>query len=49
MRNGIAISPEGRRVFGDLTVAENLMMGGFFAKRDEIHEGIDHAHGLFPG
>jgi len=30
MRNGIAISPEGRRVFKDLTVAENLMMGGFF-------------------
>ena len=33
----------------DLTVAENLMMGGFFAKRDEIHEGIDHVYGLFPG
>jgi branched-chain amino acid transport system ATP-binding protein len=29
MRRGIAISPEGRRVFKDLTVTENLQMGGF--------------------
>ena len=48
MRSGIAISPEGRRVFKDLTVAENLMMGGFFSKRDEIEAGIDHVYGLFP-
>ncbi len=48
MRSGIAISPEGRRVFKDLTVAENLMMGGFFAKREEIQSGIDHVYGLFP-
>lgn len=48
MRNGIAISPEGRRVFKDLTVAENLMMGGFFAKREEIQAGIEHVYGLFP-
>ena len=48
MRSGIAISPEGRRVFKDLTVAENLKMGGFFSKRDEIEAGIDHVYGLFP-
>ena len=48
MRSGIAISPEGRRVFKDLTVAENLMMGGFFSKRSEIDAGIDHVYGLFP-
>ena len=48
MRNGIAISPEGRRVFKDLTVAENLMMGGFFSKRAEIEAGIEHVYGLFP-
>ncbi|WP_241137103.1 ABC transporter ATP-binding protein [Achromobacter xylosoxidans] len=49
MRNGIAISPEGRRVFKDLTVAENLKMGGgFFSKREEIQAGIDHVYGLFP-
>jgi branched-chain amino acid transport system ATP-binding protein len=48
MRNGIAISPEGRRVFKDLTVAENLMMGGFFASRGEVQAGLEHVYGLFP-
>ncbi|PWF25366.1 ABC transporter ATP-binding protein [Corticimicrobacter populi] len=48
MRSGIAISPEGRRVFPDLTVAENLKMGGFFANREEIERGIDHVYSLFP-
>src|SRR5688572_29379293 len=27
-RNGMSLTPEGRRVFGQLTVAENLMLGG---------------------
>src|SRR5690606_37198599 len=48
MRSGIAISPEGRRVFKDLTVAENLMMGGFFASREVIQAGLEHVYGLFP-
>ncbi|MCX5591801.1 ABC transporter ATP-binding protein [Alcaligenes endophyticus] len=48
MRQGIAISPEGRRVFPDLTVSENLKMGGFFMSRHEIDEGEDHVYTLFP-
>jgi branched-chain amino acid transport system ATP-binding protein len=48
MRSGIAVSPEGRRVFKDLTVAENLMMGGFFLSRTQILSGIEHVYGLFP-
>lgn len=48
MRSGIAISPEGRRVFPDLSVLDNLKMGGFFANRDEMQEGIEHAFKLFP-
>ncbi len=48
MRRGIAISPEGRRVFPDLTVAENLKMGGFFLKAKEVEEGLDHVYDLFP-
>lgn len=48
MRQGIAISPEGRRVFPDLTVSENLKMGGFFMSRQEIEEGEDHVYELFP-
>ena len=48
MRRGIAISPEGRRVFKDLTVTENLQMGGFFLNKAEIADGIEHVFKLFP-
>ena len=48
MRMGMAISPEGRRVFPSLTVIENLKMGGFFASNDEIDAGMDHVFKLFP-
>ncbi|MFJ3045754.1 ABC transporter ATP-binding protein [Herbaspirillum chlorophenolicum] len=48
MRLGMAISPEGRRVFPSLTVLENLKMGAFFAKDQEIEEGIAYVFGLFP-
>ena len=48
MRRGIAISPEGRRVFKDLTVTENLQMGGFFLNKNEIADGIEHVFKLFP-
>ncbi|MDO5057697.1 MAG: ABC transporter ATP-binding protein [Lautropia sp.] len=48
MRSGIAISPEGRRVFADMSVEENLQMGGFFLDRHQIAEGIEHVYTLFP-
>ncbi|ABM57627.1 ABC transporter ATP-binding protein [Verminephrobacter eiseniae] len=48
MRMGLAIAPEGRRVFPGLTVLENLKMGGFFARRDDIEAGIEHVFQLFP-
>jgi len=48
MRSGIAVSPEGRRVFKDLTVTENLQMGGFFSSRQEIEAGLEHVYDLFP-
>lgn len=48
MRNGMALSPEGRRVFPDLSVSENLKMGGFFLSKNEIAEGEEHVYELFP-
>lgn len=48
MRRGIAISPEGRRVFPDMTVLENLQMGGFFLTKDDIAHGVEHVFELFP-
>jgi len=46
---GIAQAPEGRRVFGRLTVAENLDMGAF-ARRDkpQIRRDMDKVFALFP-
>jgi branched-chain amino acid transport system ATP-binding protein len=48
MRKGIAISPEGRRVFPDLNVLENLKMGAFFLNKEETEEGVAHVFELFP-
>ena len=48
MRSGIAIVPEGRRVFSGLTVEENLFMGGFFNSRTDNQKGIEHVYELFP-
>ncbi|OJU86824.1 MAG: branched-chain amino acid ABC transporter ATP-binding protein [Burkholderiales bacterium 66-5] len=48
MRKGIAISPEGRRVFPQLTVVENLKMGGFFQDKTASDKGVAHVFELFP-
>ncbi len=46
---GLAYSPEGRRVFGDLTVHENLLMGGYLiGSRRELAAKMDEAYALFP-
>ena len=46
---GISCSPEGRNVFGNLTVYENLRMGGFLVRdRALIAERIDWIFSLFP-
>jgi branched-chain amino acid transport system ATP-binding protein len=46
---GLGYSPEGRRVFGDLTVHENLMMGGYVVKdRDEVASRVQSVYQLFP-
>jgi len=48
MRSGIAIVPEGRRIFSGLTVKENLHMGGFFNTKLEIRKSQEHVYELFP-
>lgn len=35
-KKGIAMSPEGRQIFGNLTVEENLRIGAFTLKKDDI-------------
>ncbi len=48
VRQGISHCPEGRRVFYDLTVRENLMMGGFVLAKAECAERLEQVLGLFP-
>ncbi len=48
MRSGLAIVPEGRRIFSGLTVEENLHMGGFFTSKSEIRKNQAHVYELFP-
>ena len=46
---GMSQSPEGRRVFGRLSVAENLEMGAFTRKdKDGIKRDLEHVYELFP-
>ena len=46
---GIAMSPEGRRVFSDLTVVENLKIGAYLRKdKAEIEKDLAWVYELFP-
>ncbi len=47
-RMGIGHVPEGRRIFPELTVRENLEMGGFAVPRQEMQARMDYAFQLFP-
>ncbi|CAK7063124.1 ABC transporter ATP-binding protein [Tissierella carlieri] len=49
VKKGIALSPEGRRVFANLTVEENLILGAY-TRRDmaEIKKDMDKVYDLFP-
>ena len=47
--SGIAMSPEGRRVFPDMTVLENLKIGAYLRKdKAEIEKDIQWVYSLFP-
>ena len=45
---GIALSPEGRQVFGDMSVRDNLEMGATGAGREGVAGRIEEMFGLFP-
>lgn len=46
---GIAFVPEGRGIFGDLTVAENLLLGAYSSNaRNRQEENLAQVYSLFP-
>jgi branched-chain amino acid transport system ATP-binding protein len=48
VRRGISLVPERRELFPDMTVEENLVMGGYTRSRRHVAEGLERVHELFP-
>jgi len=45
---GLAIVPENRRLFGQMTVQENLELGAVLRGRDKLDDDFERVHALFP-
>ena len=45
---GLSLCPEGRRIFQQMTVKDNLVMGGFSRPNDELQESMEHVYSFFP-
>lgn len=48
IRLGIGISPEGRKIFANLTVMENLELGAYNLPKTEFKERVEWIFSLFP-
>jgi branched-chain amino acid transport system ATP-binding protein len=48
VEKGVALVPEGRRIFARLTVAENLDMGAYVRNRKDIPGELERVFTLFP-
>jgi len=48
VRKGVALVPEGRRVFGPLSVAENLRLGGYTASKEHREQALGRVYDMFP-
>ncbi|MGH3111159.1 MAG: ABC transporter ATP-binding protein, partial [Gaiellaceae bacterium] len=45
---GLAIVPENRRLFGPMTVLENLEMGAYLRPRADLKEDLERVYEIFP-
>jgi branched-chain amino acid transport system ATP-binding protein len=45
---GLAIVPENRRLFGQMTVRENLELGAVLRRGEDLDEDFERVHSLFP-
>jgi branched-chain amino acid transport system ATP-binding protein len=48
IQGGLAIVPENRRLFGPMTVLENLEMGAYLRPRADLREDLDRVFTTFP-
>ncbi|MCH7346013.1 ATP-binding cassette domain-containing protein, partial [Pelomonas sp. CA6] len=47
-KQGLVMVPEGRGTFTRMTIVENLQMGAYIRKDDEIEADVEKVFGLFP-
>lgn len=48
VHRGIAQSPEGRMIFANLSVKENLRMGAYLRRDGDIEKDLDYCFNIFP-
>lgn len=48
VRRGVVLVPEGRHVFADQSIEDNLKLGGYLRTRAEVEEAIEEMYELFP-
>ena len=48
VQNGLILVPEGRLIFPDMTVLENLKIGAYLRRDKDIEKDIQHMYELFP-
>lgn len=48
IRMGLSQSPEGRQIFTNLSVEENLLLGGFIFQDERVERDLEDAYNMFP-
>ena len=48
MRRGICQSPEGRQVFGPLSIEDNLRLGGYTQPKPQVASDLERIYSMFP-
>ena len=48
IERGLAIVPENRRLFGPMTVLDNLEMGAYLRPKADLREDLDRVYEIFP-
>ena len=48
IKNGLTIAPQGNRVFDELTVKDNLELGGYVLHKNKLGKRIEQTYYIFP-
>lgn len=48
VQRGLALSPEGRQIFTNLTVEENLRLGAYLYTDERVDKDMEDAYNMFP-